>query len=114
MRVAHCCISPQQRLLLANPGAKLFGTEFFEFIASAFGQRSGSVQCRNLCWNSPCGARRVLNTWMAIDDYVTDILQELGGTIPSRLELEQFWRFVDEPRRAVAGEKSWIVDEMYK
>src|SRR3954471_12965060 len=101
MGVAHGRIRPQQRLLLANPGAELLRAEFLEFIAGARGQRSGSVQLRNLCRNPPRGARLVFNTSVAIDDHVTDVLQQLSRTISSRRELKQSRRLVNESRRAV-------------
>src|SRR4051794_25677259 len=109
MGVAHGRVRPQQGLLFANPGAELLGTELFEFVPGTLGQRNGSFKCRNLCGTSSCSARRALNTSLAVDGHVTDVLQKLGGAISSGREFEQFWRFVNEPSCTVAGEESRVV-----
>ena len=111
MRIAHSRIGPQQRLLFADPGTELLHAEFLEFVAGALGQRSRGVIGWNLCRNSPCGTPRVRMASRCVDDHVTDVLQELGGAIPSGRELEKFRRLVDEPGSTVASEKSRVTDE---
>src|SRR3954462_9853809 len=98
MGVAHGRIRPEQRLLLANPGAEFLDSEFLEFVARAFRQRSGIVNCRNLNRNSPRSARCVFDARLAVNDHLADVLQELGGAISSGRELKQIWRLVNESR----------------
>src|SRR4051794_32927706 len=113
MGVAHGRIRPQQRLLLPNPGAEFFNAKFFELVAGADRQRRGIVNRWDLCRNSPCGAWRVFNTRLAVNDHLADVLQKLGGAISSRRELKQLRCLVNEPRSTVAGEKSLVIDEPY-
>src|SRR5262249_30205812 len=115
MRIAHRRVRQEQSLLLADPLGKFDRAKIEQFIARA---GRGAVVARVLWddWLEQFALRIDLTFHVgpAIDDHIADIAEYLCGAIPSRRELEELGRVVDERRRSFAGYEGGMQNEVLK
>ena len=92
MRVAEGGVGDEEAFLIANPLGKFFGAELEEFLPGAW------WRCLCLVVAGADGGRdrRIelvpLGVGIAIDDDITDEVDQLGGAVTACLELEQLRR----------------------
>ena len=112
MRVAHRRVGHHQPLLIADPSGKLLRPELLEPRLRSRRRRRQPIKLGDRRGGAPGRCRPPLHERITVDDRVGEVFKEPGGPVAADGEIEQRRSLVDEPRRAAAGEKLGVGNEV--
>ena len=110
--VAHRRVGDEKPVLLSDPRGKLLRSQLLELRPRAGCHRGQTVELRDRSRAAAGSGWPSLHERVAVDDHVGQIFEHPGGPVAADREVEERRSLVDEPRRAAAGEKVGMRDEV--
>ena len=113
MSIAHGRVGDQYAFLVQHPLRKPLCAVLFQNLARAVGWCQMAQFWRYWRARVRGGKGAVLGLRVPVDRDIRDIGQDLCGSVPARLEIEELWRLVDELRVVFVVQKRRVFQQVF-